>query len=197
MSQRYTPPRFATQCGRLGMVPGFCVDLATRKANGEFWDLTKEPDCEELERIQAREQPRLVIGSPPCATLCPWLRVRQTEKEVEERQRREGEPHVRTAVDAYWRQLATGAHFLREHLAGSASWKMPEVVALAADPRVYVVQGPMCRWSMTLEDKNGQEGYVRKETKWMTSSAEIALTMEGTCSNRTGGPWRRRVQLIG
>jgi hypothetical protein len=88
VAEIYAPPRFAAHCGRLGMVPGFCVDLATRKANGEFWDLTKEPDCEELERTQAREQPRLVIGPPPCATFCPLLRIRQTEKEVEKRQRR-------------------------------------------------------------------------------------------------------------
>ena len=40
-------------------------------------------------------------------------------------------------------------------------------------------------------------GFVRKETKWMTSSAELAKVLAGVCSNFTGGPWHRHVRLIG
>ncbi len=62
---------------------------------------------------------------------------------------------------------------------------MDEVKELADDPRVFVVQGPMCRWSMKATDAQG-EGYVRKETKWMTSSWELAQALKGECSNKTG-----------
>ena len=103
---------------------------------------------------------------------------------------------MRTCIAAYARQVAAGRHFLHEHPACSASWSMPEVVELAADPRVYVVQGPMCRWGMQSSDPEGV-GFVRKETKWMTSSAELANALSGKCSNFTGGPWHRHVHLVG
>eukprot|EP00972_Heterocapsa_arctica_P064193 9472717-Heterocapsa_arctica.AAC.1 len=55
---------------------------------------------------------------------------------------------------------------------------MPEVLALMAEPGIYVVQGPMCRWHMKATDAHG-EGFVRKETIWMTDSKEIADVLRG------------------
>ena len=196
VAEIYTPPRFTPKCGQVGLRPGFCVDLTTKKSDGEYWDLSKNGDIEELQKLQAEEEPLILIGSPPCTTFCPLLRLRSSADAVRERQRLEGEPHVRTCIEAYARQLAAGRHFLHEHPACSASWRMPEVVEMAADSRVYVVQGPMCRWGMQSEDHQGV-GFVRKETKWMTSSAELAKALSGECSNYLGGHWHRHVHLMG
>jgi hypothetical protein len=122
------------------------VDLTTRKGDGEYWDLTRKGDVKELMKLQADEEPMILIGSPPCTSFCPLLRLKLSAEEIRERQRLEGEPRVRICMEAYMRQLKAGRHFLHEHPAGSASWDMPEVQALANDPRVFVVQGPMCRW---------------------------------------------------
>eukprot|EP00972_Heterocapsa_arctica_P029135 4284297-Heterocapsa_arctica.AAC.1 len=73
---------------------------------------------------------------------------------------------------------------------------MAEILALMAEPGRYVVQGPMCRWHMKAADGQG-EGFVRKETLWMTSSKEIADVLKGMCANFTGGPMHRHVHLIG
>ena len=196
VSEIYTPPRFTPKCNQAGLRPGFCVDLTTKKSDGQCWDLTQKGDIEELKRLQVEEEPYVLIGSPPCTTFCPLLRLKFSAQEIRERQKREGEPHVRTCITAYERQLAAGRHFLHEHPACSGSWGMPEVKALAADPRVFVVQGPMCRWGMQSCDREGA-GFVRKETKWMTSSAELANVLGAVCSNATGGPWHRHVRLMG
>ena len=74
---------------------------------------------------------------------------------------------------------------------------MPEVEALAADPRVYKVSGPMCRFAMRATGDDGVEGYVRKDTTFLTSSLELAKVLQGVCSNERGKDLHRHVHLIG
>ena len=47
----YTSPRFTPKCGELGLILGFCVDLTTRKSDGEYWHLSKQRNLKELEKI--------------------------------------------------------------------------------------------------------------------------------------------------
>ena len=105
--------------------------------------------------------------------------------------------YVRFCVERCRRQLELDRHFLHEHPKGSASWTMPEMVELINDKRTFLVEGPMCRWGMTGRDNQGQEGFVRKNTRWLTSSQEIAEVLRGSCSNERGGEQHRRMQLIG
>ena len=196
VAEIYTPPRFTPVASRYGLTPGFCVDLTTEKPSGGHWDLSRTEDVRELEQLQEREKPRLLIGSPPCKDFCRLLLFRISKEEMAERQEQGGKQHIRTAVDAYWRQLREGRHFLHEHPARSDSWKMPEIVEMSKDPRVHIVQGPMCRWKMALCDSQGT-GFVRKETKWMTSSPELAKVLQGTCSNYKGRDWHRHIHLEG
>ena len=74
---------------------------------------------------------------------------------------------------------------------------MTEVEELARDPRVFKVQGPMCNWNLKGADDEGRTGYVRKETIWLTSSEELAKTLQGVCQNMKGRTMHRHVHLIG
>jgi hypothetical protein len=74
---------------------------------------------------------------------------------------------------------------------------MPEVKELEADSRVYKVTGPMCRWEMKAKDKDGNEGFVRKETSFLTSSKELAEILSGKCANAPGHFVHRHVHLVG
>ena len=197
VAEIYTPPRFTPAAGRLGLRAGFCVDLTTEKPSGGLWDLSREVDRQELRCLQDREWPEILIGSPPCTTFCPLLHIKFTKEQIQQRREEEGEPHIRFCVERYRRQLELGRHFLHEHPKGSASWKMPEMVELINDKRTFLVEGPMCRWGMTARDNQGQEGFVRKNTRWLTSSQEIAEVLRGSCSNEKGGEQHRHVQLIG
>ena len=58
------PSKFASIGTRFGIRECFAVDLTAVRANGTMWDLSLEDDKAELRRIQNREQPELLLGSP-------------------------------------------------------------------------------------------------------------------------------------
>ena len=60
---------------------------------------------------------------------------------------------------------------------------MPEVQSLVKDPIVYSIDGPMCRWS--LKARGSKAEFMRKQTRWLTSSKEIAEVLRGD------GRWKR------
>ena len=198
VSEIYSPPRIAAQACTVGLRPGFSIDLVTRKRNGDFWDLSKPEDAREAEALRAEEKPYFLCGGPPCD---PFSRLqalnahKRTEEQNEAIMER-GRLHLSNAVRMYRAQLRDGHHFLHEHPDGATSWREKDIEDLAAEPGVYRVRGPMCRWEMTSEDAQGV-GLVKKETGWLTSSAELARILSGVCSNAAGGrPWHRHVQLI-
>ena len=57
--------KFVSCATRLGLREGLAVDLTTVRANGTMWDLSVEGDRAQLRRMQNREQPELLAGSPP------------------------------------------------------------------------------------------------------------------------------------
>ena len=181
VAEIYSPARFTSVAGNYGLRPGFFIDMTAEREDGRHWDLRSADDQARLKRLQEEERPELFIGSPPCTSFCPLLRLSKSAEQVAEQQI-EGKEHIRISIEAYERQLAMGKHFLHEHPAHSSSWKMPEVTRLASNSQVYIVQGPMCRWEMASKDNSGVEGFVRKETKWMTSSARLAQLLQGRCN---------------
>ena len=76
-------------------------------------------------------------------------------------------------------------HFVHEDPKDSTSWEMPEVQSLVSDPRVYSIDGPMCRWSLKARGSNDKVEFMRKQTRWLTSSKEIAEVL------REDGRWKR------
>ena len=54
------------------------------------------------------------------------------------------------------------------------SWKMLEVQSVVSDPRVDSIDGPMCRWSFKARGPNDEAEFMRKPTRWITSSREMA-----------------------
>lgn len=91
--------------------------------------------------------------------------------------------------------MDAGRYFLHEHPKGAKSWEEKCVDKLRRDPRVYEIEGPMCRWSMQSEDAGGK-GLVYKMTRWLTNNRRIAQVLNGVCSNSKGKTWHRHVHLI-
>ena len=129
------PSKFASIGTRLGLREGFAVDLTTARANGTMWDLSLGDDRGELRRVQNREQPERLAGSPPSGDFNSLLSTRVGSQEISKLETQRIEPPVRTCVQAYRLQMATQKHFVREHPKDSASWEMPEVHSLVSDPR--------------------------------------------------------------
>ena len=62
---------------------------------------------------------------------------------------------------------------------------MPEIQSFVSDPRVHSIDGPMCRWSLKDRGSNEKVEFMRKQTRWITSSKEIAEVLRGD------GRWKR------
>ena len=174
---------------------GFAVDLTTARANGTMWDLSLEDDRAELRRVQNRKQPELLVGSPPSDDFHSLLNTRVESQEISKLKTERIEPQIRTCVQACQLQMAMQKHFVHEHPKDSASWEMPEIQSLVSDPRVHSIDGPMCRWSLKARGSNeSRVEFMRKQTRWITSSKEIAEVLRGD------GRWkrdRRHVHMTG
>ena len=69
---------------------------------------------------------------------------------------------------------------------------------LPADPRCIVVKGAMCVWDMKEADDEGQVGYVRKHTGWLTNSKMIAAALDKDCPGGQAHPphWRSASHVL-
>ena len=196
----FSPERFTSSATGMGLRPGFVIDLSTIKKNGEHWDMSREEDRDELQELQEGEGPYLLIGGLPCEAFSALQRLNQMRVDPEMRRPRleQGRQHLNTAVSAYRRQIQQGSrYFLHEHPFSADSWKEQSIDDLQKEKDVYFVKGPMCRWSMRAEGARG-EGFVRKDTGWLTNSPALRDILEGGCSNK-GKPvkdWHRHVHLI-
>ena len=81
--------------------------------------------------------------------------------------------------------MAMQKHFVYEYLKDSTSWDMAEVQPLVSHPRVHSIDGPMCRRSLKARGSNEKVEFMRKQTRWITSSKEIAEVLGGD------GRWNR------
>ena len=70
------------------------MDLTTARANGTMWDLSLEDDKAELRRIQNREQPELLVGSPSSDEFSSLLSTRAA-REISKLKTEEIEPQIR------------------------------------------------------------------------------------------------------
>ena len=159
-----------------------------------MWDLSLEDDRPELRRVQNREQPELLAGSPPSDDFNSLFNTCVESREISKLKTERIEPQIRTCIQAYKLQMEMQKHFVHEHPKASTSWEMLEVQSLVSDPRVYSIDGPMCRWSLKARGSNDKVEFMRKQTRWLTSSKEIAEVLRGD------GRWkrdRRHVHMTG
>ena len=154
---------------RLGIREGFAVDLTTARANGTMSDLSLEDDKAEFRRILNREQPELLLGSPSSDEFSSFFSTRAA-REISKLKTEKIEPQIRACVQSYKLQMEMQKHFVHEHPKDSSSWEMPEIQSLIIDPRVYSIDGPMCRWSLRTRGLKNKTEFMRKRTIWITSS---------------------------
>ena len=179
------PSKFASCAKRLGFREGFAVDLTTARADGTMWHLSLEDDRAELRRVQNREQPELLAGSPPGDDFSSLLNTCVESQEISKLRTESIEPQIRACLQAYKLQMEMQKHFVHEHPKDSTSWEMPEVQSLVSDPRVHIIDGPRCRWSLKAGGSNEKAEFMRKQTRWIMSSKEFAEVLRGD------GRWKR------
>ena len=90
--------KFASIGTRFGLREGFAVDLTTARANGTMWDLSLEDDRAELRRVQNREQPELLAGSPSSDGFSSLLNTCVESQEISKLKSERNEPRIRACV---------------------------------------------------------------------------------------------------
>ena len=76
----------------------------------------------------------------------------------------------------------------------SQGFDLPEVQSLVSDPKVYRIDGPMCRWSLKARGSSDKVEFMRKQTRWLTRSKEIAEVLRGDGRWKRG---RRHIHMMG
>ena len=119
------PSKFASCATKLGLREGLAVDLTTARGNGTMWDLSLEDDKAELRRVQKREQPELLVGSPPSDKFSSLLNTCNSEaREVSKLRTEKIEPQIRACVHSYTLRMEMRKHFVHEHPEVSSSWEI-------------------------------------------------------------------------
>ena len=153
-------------------------------------DLSLEDDKAELRRVQNREQPELLVGSQPSDEFSSLLKTCAEAREISKLKTEKIEPQIRACVQSYKLHMEMRKHFVHEHPELSSSWEMPEVQSLINDPRVKSIDGPMCRWSLRTRGLKNKTEFMRKRTRWLTSSKELAEVLRGECR------WKRDKRFV-
>ena len=128
----------------------------------------------EVRRVQNREQPELLAGSPLSDDFSSLLSTCTDPQEISKLRTERIEPQIRTCVHACKLQMKMQKHSVHEHPKDSASWKMPEVQSLVSDQRVSSIDGPMCRLSLKARESN-DKSRVHEE------AVEMAQKFQGNC----------------
>ena len=95
------PSKFASIGTRFGLREGFAVGLTTARSNSTMWDLSLEDDRAELRRVQNREQPEFLEGSPLGDDFSSLLSTCTDPQEISRLRTERIEPQIRTCVQAY------------------------------------------------------------------------------------------------
>ena len=125
ITEVFSPPRVVQMAVRMGMVGGRSMDLKTG------WDFSVRSDRRKAVEMILREDPWLVVGSPPCTmfSLLQNLNVHkyghmEERKRAFEEKKRAAEEHVKFCVQLYRLQISRGRYFLHEHPDGATSWDL-------------------------------------------------------------------------
>ena len=105
-------------------------------------------------------------------------------QELRNRQKRERH-QIQLAVALAWHQLEQGLLFFIENPVLSRLWWLPEVLALLADPRVYVRTGQGCAYGLL-----GRGGKLMKKTwRFVTNDPGLAEALSHKCPGVS--PWHQ------
>ena len=167
----------------MGLAPGATFDLAEDEF-GVTYDVLKAADRQRIRARVARDQPFLVVGSPPCTDWC-WYNVSINHHRMpaQELRRRlvERQVTLRFAVEIYCLQLAAGRHFLHEHPLGATSWRERCVRALERQAGVGTVVADQCQYGLVTRGPDGSPLPAKKATRFMSSAPAILEALSRRC----------------
>ena len=195
----YSQPRIAQESalrryGGTTLRAGWSLDLTMRNpSTGKPWDLSDKDTQKEVMKLVVESKPFVLIGSPPCTAFSQLqgLNNFKRDPDVVRKELAEACAHIAFCFELYEVQRRAGRYFMHERPSSASSWNRPEVLRMLLQEGVELVEVDMCDFGMVASDEFG-EALVRKRTKILTNSPEIARKVARRCSGD-----HRHVHLIG
>ena len=126
MCEVFSPPRVGPEAAKFGLDVGDAMDLTTG------WDFNKAEDRRRAEEYVDKEEPLVLIGSPPCVAFSQ-LQSLVEDSPRKEQQLREGIQHMQFMVSLYKKQVDAGRVFVHENPAHAKFWALPCVRRMARE----------------------------------------------------------------
>ena len=195
MAEMFSPERVTAVCKDYGLTPGAAMDIK----NG--YDFDKVADRNRCWATIIREEPKLVIGSPPCTMFSKLQELNiymyRNDRDWMERfqvNMEQGKRYVKFCTEVYEYQRKMGRYFLHEHPWLASSWQMKCIDDLLNHDDVMKVRTDMCQFGMVTRTGGiGSEmGAVLKPTAFMTNSPCIGKELARRCPRD-----HTRVPLVG
>jgi hypothetical protein len=182
--EMFSPERVAAVCSRFGLTPGESMDI---KGGYDFDTAVDRKRCWDA---IIRDEPTLVIGSPPCTM---FSRLQELNKYMYRNDKlwmekfqlgmEQAKRYVRFCTQVYEHQRKHGRFFVHEHPWLATSWSMPEIEKLLKYDDVQRVQTHMCQFGMVsrIGGVGSELGPVLKPTGFLTNSSCIARELARLC----------------
>ena len=195
----YSQPRIAQEAavrkyGGTQLKSGWSLDLTMRDPATDLpWDLSKRDVQNKVRRMVVEGKPFMLVGSPPCTAFSQLqgLNSAKRDPKVVKAELAAACAHVAFCFEMYEVQRRAGRYFMHEHPSAASSWNRPEVLEMLLKEDVELVEVDMCHFGMVGSDELG-EALVRKRTKVLTNSCEVARRIAQRCDGQ-----HRHIHLVG
>ena len=178
MCEVFSPPRVGPEAVKFGLEVGDAMDLTTG------WDFTKAEDRQRADEYVDKNEPLVLIGSPPCVAFSQ-LQSLIPDSDRKRKQLVEGTRHMEFVVKLYKKQIDAGRFFIHENPAHAKSWALPCVRKMMREVGVEIVEADQCMFGLkTWGRHKSQLMLAKKPTKFMTNSwligRELKRKFDGT-----------------
>ena len=175
MCEVFSPPQVGLEAAKFGIKVGDALDLTTGL------HFTRDEDCRRAEEYVDREQPSVLIGSPPCVAFSQ-LQSLNPDSDNKARQLADGIKHMQFVARLYKKQVQAGRLFVHESPAHAKSCSLPCIRKMLRETGVEVVEADQCMFGLkTWGAQKSQLVPAKKPTKFMTNSRVIGHEFNRKC----------------
>ena len=149
-----------------------------------LWDFDEKVVRDRAWKKLKEERPMLLVGSPMCTAFSTWQRINDKirDRYVVEAEKKRAIMHIEFCIELYREQLKHGRYFLHEHPAYATSWQLEAMQRLMGEQGVTTSVADQCLYGCLAEG----ESPVKKPTRFVTNSEEIAKQLGDRCQGRGG-----------
>jgi hypothetical protein len=185
VAEVYSPPRMIVAAAKIGLSPGFSMDIATCDENSVKWDFNIKAMRNKAIRKAIDEKPLVLMTNPMCTDWSIAMNANWGRMTAEERRTRmmRARIHLDLVCQLHAIQHNAGRYFIHEHPQSATSWNEECIRTIMKETRARMISVSQCMYGLTGKDK-GEELRVRKPTTFMTNMPALSVMMYKNCDGQ-------------